>query len=224
MSEMQEQGGRARTRGFLRRDVEEELTDRISSISVMIDHERRLLFIHIARTGGTSVETALAGNDWWDICPESKHISASQTRKLYGEHIWQSFVKFIIVRNPWDRLVSMWAAGWWWDDRTHLRGIKPLTFRDFVLTLRPHPNEHYDSLFYHQILDEKLYFVLRFETLMIDFSLMLKQLNLPDVILPHIQSRRSWRRVHYRKYFDNESASLVEKMFESDISQYGYSF
>ncbi|MCA9055782.1 MAG: hypothetical protein KDA75_18225, partial [Planctomycetaceae bacterium] len=68
----------------------------------MIDHQRKLLFIHIARTGGTSIEAALVGCDWWDIDPETKHLSASQAKQIYGDEIWSTYTKFAVVRNPWD--------------------------------------------------------------------------------------------------------------------------
>lgn len=186
----------------------------------MIDPVRKLLFIHIARTGGTSVETALAGRDWWQIDPQSKHISASQARILYGEDNWRSHTKFSIVRNPWDRLVSMWSTGWW-NEQTQQREIYPSTIKEFVLTLAPHPHERYASLHYHSILDQDLDFILRFEHLQCDFSSMLTSINAPDICLPHVESRV---RDHYRTYFDEESASLVADLFQQDIQTYGYSF
>ena len=76
----------------------------------MIDHRSKLIFIHIARTGGTSIEASLVGKDWWLVDPSSKHISAKQARDLYGKDIWEAYTKFSVVRNPWDRVVSMWAT------------------------------------------------------------------------------------------------------------------
>lgn len=186
----------------------------------MIDTVRRLLFIHIARTGGSSVETALVGRDWWLIDPQSKHISASQARSLYGEDIWRSHTKFSIIRNPWDRVVSMWATGRW-NQKTQNLAFEPPTIKDFILALVPHRNEHYRSLHYHSILDQDLDFILRFENLQVDFSSMLTSLNLPDIRLPHVESRV---RDDYRSYFDMESASLIAQLFQLDIQTYGYAF
>lgn len=111
----------------------------------------------------------------------------------------------------------MWATGWWNDgnepDPSHLK--------EFITGLRPHPNEHYASLHYHQILDQDVDFILRFENLQSDFSSMLRILKLPDLRLPHVEGRR---RNHYRAYFDVESASLVASMFETDVQRYDYTF
>jgi hypothetical protein len=184
----------------------------------MIDRCRKLLFVHIARTGGTSIETALVGRDWWHIEPATKHLSASQTRARYGERVWRAFTKFTVVRNPWDRVVSMWATGWW--HRTEPDEC-PESFRDFILGLKPNRVERYASLHYHRIIDERLDFVLRFERLQDDFSAMLRAIGQPDVRLPHVEKRD---RKHYRTYYDAETVALVGRLFEADIRRYDYTF
>jgi hypothetical protein len=187
----------------------------------MIDHKRKLLFIHIARTGGTSVETALVGADWWKIDPGSKHISASQARAYYGDEIWQSYTKFTIVRNPWDRLVSMWATEWWWGATTHLKGKKPASFQEFLMTLQPHPHEFYRSLHYREILDEPLDAVLRFENLGSEFEQLMRIAHGEPVQLPHVQSRA---RDEYSTYYDEATRELVAAQYAGDISTFGYQF
>jgi hypothetical protein len=188
----------------------------------MIDPARRLLFVHIARTGGTSIETALIGRDWWEIDPATKHVSASQARALYGEAVWREYTTFSVVRNPWDRVVSMRATGWWSDHRTHLGGRDPGTLREFVLGLRPHPaSERYPSLPCADILDEEVDFVLRFERLQADFAAMLAAVGLSDVPLPHAERRE---RGPYRAYYDADTAALVGQVFGRDVERYGYTF
>jgi hypothetical protein len=187
----------------------------------MIDHARKLIFVHIARTGGTSIEEALMGRDWWKIDPDSKHLSASQTRQLYGDDVWQRYTKFSVVRNPWDRLVSMWATGWWWSEQTHLDGQKPTSLQQFIATLRPHPHERYEALHYHQILDEPLDAILRFETLVDDFATLLARCASAPIALPHAERRE---RAPYRDYYDAQSRDLVMDLFARDIADYKYSF
>lgn len=187
----------------------------------MIDSQRKLLFIHIARTGGTSIETALVGSDWWQIDPATKHLSASQTRKHFGEDVWRSHTKFSVIRNPWDRLVSMWITGWWYAEQTNFRGRKPSRLYDFIKKLRPHPHEVYDSLYYHEILDERIDFLLRFENLQDDFQSMLQKIGVTPVTLPHVEKRE---RGHYRDFYDPATKSLVEKLYRRDIKEFGYEF
>ncbi len=187
----------------------------------MIDHERRLLLIHIARTGGTSIEAALAGNDWWHIDSATKHMSASQTKQLYGEQIWQDDVKFTVIRNPWDRVISMWSTGWWHEQARSCNTNQLESLKDFILKLKPHPNEKYNSLFYNEIIDEEIDFILRFETLQVDFSEMLKKVGASDVVLPHKEKRD---RKHYREYYDSDAQEMINQLFKKDIDLYGYAY
>jgi hypothetical protein len=184
----------------------------------VIDHQRRLLFIHIARTGGTSIEAALVGRDWWEVDPPSKHLSASQTRTRYGDAVWNDYHTFAVVRNPWDRLVSMWATGWW---QEAANAPADLPFRDFVQTLQPHPNEIYQSLHYHEILDEPVDSILRFESLPADFADLLHRRGCDGVPLPHREQRQ---RGSYREYYDVDTRRHVERVFAADIARFDYTF
>lgn len=184
----------------------------------MIDHQRQLLFVHIARTGGTSIEAALIGRDWWEVDPPSKHLSASQTRRLYGDELWNRYFKFSVVRNPWDRLVSMWATGWWEPDSSARDRTR---FPEWVRNLQPHPHEHYQSLHYHEILDEPIDRVLRFEHLAADFERLLSDVGRPAVSLPHCEGRS---RESYQRYYDARTRDYVGEVFAEDIRRFGYQF
>lgn len=184
----------------------------------MIDHARKLIFIHIARTGGSSIETALVGKDWWLIDPKTKHISAGMARKIYGDDIWNAYTKFSVVRNPWDRIVSMWATKWW-HQASELD--ENCSFEKFIREMRPHPHEIYNSLFYSEILDEDIDFILRFESLNKDFSLMLKDIGVEDVPLPHIEKREhSW----FTHMYKEKEKNVVSELYNTDILKFGYSF
>jgi hypothetical protein len=62
----------------------------------------------------------------------------------------------------------MWTIGYWYEEGTHLNGVKPEGFAEFMRTLKPHPGEIYDTLHQHRVLDEEIDFILRFETLQRD--------------------------------------------------------
>lgn len=187
----------------------------------MIDHQRKLLFVHITRTGGTSIEKSLIREDWWKIDPRTKHLSASQTHRHYGDRLWREYTTFAVVRNPWDRFVSMWSIGYWYSPDTHLKGVKPANFKEFLRTLRPHPAEVYNTLHQTQILDEPVDYILRYETLQQDFSGMLKQRDLEDMTLPvALKSERK----PYREYYDSETEEQIGRIYAADIRCYKYSF
>lgn len=184
----------------------------------MIDHQRRLIFIHIARTGGTSIEAACVGQDWWNIQSQTKHLSAHQSRLLYGEDVWRSYFKFTVVRNPWDRAISLWFRRAW-SASPRQRPIEDL--EAFLLQLRPHKHEKYNSLHFHEIINDDVDCILRYESLQIDFSSMLESLGYQPVTLPHLESTS---RGPYQMYYDPTTQDLVREIWALDIQRWNYTF
>ncbi len=94
---------------------------------MIISHSRRLIFIHIHKAGGTSVECALAQYlTWNDLIVGStplgkaindhyrkrygldKHSSVSDIEKVCGQEILDQYYVFSVVRHPLDRLCSLY--------------------------------------------------------------------------------------------------------------------
>jgi hypothetical protein len=178
-----------------------------------------LIFVHITRTGGTSIEVALAGQDWWQISPQTKHMSARQIRIQVGEEKWADYFKFSIVRNPWDRVVSMFATGWWMGDDRQL--CAEAEFEFFIKSLAPHPHEIYSSLMYSEIINEKLDMTIRYEALQQGFDKVCEAINKPTILLGREESRE---RLHYSTYYTDTTRRLVGKLFKKDIEDYQYVF
>lgn len=72
----------------------------------LIDRRNKLIFIHIYKTGGTSVRSLMDGVECNVI-----HCSAKTTAFVleHSGHLddWNSFFKFSIVRNPYDFAISL---------------------------------------------------------------------------------------------------------------------
>ena len=58
------------------------------------------VFIHINKCGGTSMERALG-------MPFINHRTAEEHRNIIGNKLWSMRYKFALVRNPYDRLGSL---------------------------------------------------------------------------------------------------------------------
>lgn len=98
-----------------------------------LSHRFKTIFIHIPKTGSTSIEALLGMHgDRGDIgvvpYPDQvadrrhfygrqlQHMTAARLRaELNDEPVFSSYFKFSVVRNPWDRLVSTcaWSGGKW---------------------------------------------------------------------------------------------------------------
>ena len=118
-----------------------------------IDHNNKLVFIHVSRTGGSSIKTALNLH-------EKKYTEHHHLDSSYIPKECKDYFKFAFVRNPFDRFVSLY----------HFRP-KGLSFSDWLDNI---------TLTYVQQVDyglDKLDFVGRYENLQDDFDKFCKKIN-----------------------------------------------
>jgi hypothetical protein len=79
---------------------------------MVVCHEKRCIFIHIPKTGGTSIEQFIKDNDKNNLLfigvrnNRSLHHLTAKELKLIIPYIYIKYYKFSIVRNPYDRLLS----------------------------------------------------------------------------------------------------------------------
>jgi hypothetical protein len=129
----------------------------------MIFHDKKLIYIHVPKTGGTSIENYLNGSvvdsNYLDrdkcsgYCPERhcwlQHLPMSEmlSNNGYCGQDLKSYFSFGFVRNPYDRVVSSWL----WSKaqiKRRATGIVSL-FRDLSSGLFEFPSvEHLDRDFY----------------------------------------------------------------------------
>src|SRR5581483_8183320 len=91
----------------------------------MINHKHKFIFIHINRTGGTSWERS------FNIKSGHDHDLAVQIKKNVSKKVWNTYYKFAIVRNPWDRYLSIYK-----NRRTNQGRFKRYkTFKSWIFSL-----------------------------------------------------------------------------------------
>lgn len=178
------------------------------------------IFIHINKTGGSSIERALR--------IPFEHKSALEKIAEVGIEQWERKLTFAVIRNPWDKVVSHYH----YRVQTNQTGMADhrTDFKEWVLlAYRDQDPLYYDKpkMFMPQsdwvsdaegkILVDR---ICRFERLSEDFSDICKQLG-KDVTLPHLKSSK---RGHYRDYFDAETAAVVASWFRKDLENFNYSF
>jgi hypothetical protein len=194
----------------------------------MISHEHGFIFVHIGRTGGSSFErlvgvgvtqdlrTRVTGNTDF---PE-KHGTFSFFREQYPAE-FETFFKFTIIRNPYDRIVSAWH----W--RSKVVGDFDGSLKDFILaTLARSDAWSYRARLGLEGLDfegsvKKLDFVARFETLGDDIRFICSRVGLDHTKFPHTNET-----VHrpYWEYYDDETRELFTNEFKIEIDYFGYEF
>lgn len=69
--------------------------------------DKKIIFIHITKSAGGSVQRAFRINGFeFDFAEE--HRTAQQHLEILGKNVFDECFKFSFVRNPWDRMVSIY--------------------------------------------------------------------------------------------------------------------
>ena len=72
----------------------------------------KIIFIHIPKTGGTSINSVLGLNMFYSMVevPEPQHLPAKIVKKALIPAFWRDAFKFTILREPIDKMLS--EFGW----------------------------------------------------------------------------------------------------------------
>lgn len=173
----------------------------------------KVIFVHIPRTSGTSIEYCITC-----VPDEKKHLRASQLKKIVGS-AWEGAYKFTFVRNPFDRLISIFHAPYY-KDINILSGKKLDFFLDnYFLPSWEHGFTQNDYVDEH--IDEIFFFEQR--------SLGVKQLNakLAAFCIKVDSSKKlrvTQRSTKYRAFYNAGTRKRVETLFEDDLNRFGYDF
>ncbi|MFZ9060289.1 MAG: sulfotransferase family 2 domain-containing protein [Steroidobacteraceae bacterium] len=180
----------------------------------------RIVFIHINKTAGTSVERALH--------LRSERKTALQKREEMGRERFERAFKFAFVRNPWDKVLSHYH----YRMRTNRTGLADagLDFRTWVLKAygERDPRWHDDP---RMFMAQRLWldddagrclvdFVGRFERLEQDFGEACRRMGV-QATLPHVKVTRH---APYREAYDDETRALVARVFAADLEAFGFEF
>ena len=232
----------------------------------MICHEHECVFIHIPKNAGQSIESVFLGlvNLTWAARaplllrantdpkagpPRLAHLKAHEyvgCGHLAQEQFTRYF-KFAFVRNPWDRMVSIYK---------YMGLRKGLSFKEFLM------GEFKSDIWKnrHWFVGPQVGFICspsgelmvdflgRFEKLQEDFQVVCQRLGLPALELPHVNQskgvklgtalKQALRKKigvffgaegptvyrNYEDYYDEESKEFVAQLYANDIERFGYHF
>jgi len=190
----------------------------------MIDNRKKCIFIHVSKTGGTSIEHALNPHVPLDTSSgasqkgntrfRDKHWSAKQYKFNYPQK-YESYFTFAFVRNPWDRFVSNWN---WFE---YLNMYTDETFESWLTKVVGTEIYSYERMLREHgetIVD----FVGEFENLQSDFNHVCQVLGISPTVLPHKNNLS--KRPHYSRYYSKKTKQLVSEHFTWVIKRFGYEF
>ena len=205
----------------------------------MINHKHKFIFIHIPKTGGTSIEDTLFSRktrtkkNLWGGYDSNKyqdgglqHLMATHILNEVGEDMFSKYFKFSFVRNPWDKLVSQFKYNRNRYDLREIIGVdKETKFHEYLIKLnstRNHVQWDYQHKFIYKECGKILVdFIGKFENLQQDFNFVCDKIGIPQQQLPH---KNKSKHKHYTEYYDDETKQIVAEKYAKDIEYFGYEF
>ena len=206
---------------------------------MIISHQHRFIFVAVPKTGTHSVREVLRPR----LGPEDEeqarlfvdkkfsdpvlaslghgHISLSQLRAHMDRGLFDTYLKFAFVRNPFARFVS-YCAFVSSKSGAFERDPKAVMHQ----TLAAPPRGHIIFQPQHQFLADSsgtllTDFVGRVENMQHDFDTICQRLGIPSSGLGH---KNSSQHGDYRSYYDQELIDGVGKFFARDLELFGYDF
>ena len=202
----------------------------------MICTRRNIVFVHLRRTGGNSVEAALGGivlldrwfrrTDAWDNDLHRGrswykrdrrghriHATAAEIKALHPAEFDRCF-RFAFVRNPWEQMASLYG-------RLHPQDRGFAGFRAWLHGFDLAPGTVPQASLFDAAGRCLVDFIGRFERLQDDFDEACDRAAIPRCRLRHTNAAAGR---DLATVYDTETHALVARLFAADIARYGYEF
>lgn len=214
----------------------------------MISHKHKCIFVEVPRTGSTSVRKLIGK-------PKTPHLNICQIRSELcnhwshdsrfsgrlkslasllrpeaarveaGEQIFRSYFKFGFVRNPWDRVVSLYMRPTCEQMRARIGFDTFVENIEFSSATCQHPVPHRNQLDWFVDPDGEVMvnFIGRFERLNEDWEVISQRIGLAGQRLPH-KNKKVGDKKHYTEWYTPKTIDLIRRKFSVDIEYFEYDF
>ena len=213
-----------------------------------ISHQFNTIYIHIPKTGGTSIEKYLNIYNENGLRPNTnilhghvpikfedneydplnvgglagynlQHLTSNEIKKLLTVQIYQKYFKFTFIRNPWDRMVSEYKWAYY-----------SLSFEDYINRILyvvenriklETKNAHFRPQI--EYINNDLDFIGRFENFNQDIEKVSSLIGL-DFDIKKLPHEKKTNRKHYKEYYNEQTKQIINNIYKEDIKQFDYEF
>ncbi len=217
---------------------------------MIISEQYNFIFVHIPKTAGLSVTDAFGkygrprGRTIWrsisrrmpylespSVAHFRVHEPAWKMIAKLSRPVFDGFLSFSVVRNPFDHAVSHYEYMKQFRIRSTADKVAGMSFREY-LEYRMRPPFWNDTIF-ARMPDQSYYLtdrdgklavkrLVRFENLAEELEELSRDLELPDFSLRHVNKTKADRKP-MRDYYDDETVGLVRRIYDRDFDLIGYS-
>lgn len=213
----------------------------------MISEKYNFIFFHVPKAAGSSISKALNESLRNDVLANDKnnafkkflsqkgriwhnHATSEEVKEYLGNELYQSYFKFCFVRNPFDRLVSLYH---------YTKQKEVIIYKKNKLKLPKFSKQIIDAGSFENwikagnlgstqtkfLSDNKgeflVDFVGRSENLQADFSYICGVLGIQNTILPQVNVSKH---DDFKKYYNEDTKEIVSNWFKKDLELFDYNF
>ena len=143
-----------------------------------------------------------------------KHMTAAEIRDVVGTTTWETYFKFCVERNPWEKAVALY------DQRTRGLAIRP-PIADFFAKVPAESLSNYQLYTIDGVLAVDR--VIRYEHLAAELQAVSNLLNLPEPVVlepeVHVDDRH-----HYSTMLHATERAIIDRVCKHEIETFGYGF
>ena len=210
---------------------------------MILSYKYKFLFIHVPKTAGCSIDEhvrPLLDRD--DLLIEwgrenerfrmhrhhlTRHVTASTARDCFGNRLWNAVYKFAVVRNPFDRLISL--HNYYQRSPENLFRGRTVPFNCFIME----PERYFPTClsafhYYTPSSGEKrtiLDRILRYENLHTELGEVFESLGIPygGTLAPKRNTEQRYMK-DYRACYSKEARAKVEAECKDELDFFNYEF
>jgi len=187
----------------------------------------KAIYISIPRVASTSIQESLLRNIDEDSIGHQDLVNYEQAEDKYGKPALNKNFVFSFVRNPWDRMVSIFFHQAETNPKL-LYSTGARTFEDFVNEVTQnrlgtlHDLCHTQvSMLKNKFSDIRLDYTGRFEELNRDYKTVCEAISIEPTRLRKLNQSYHF---NYKHYYNDDLKSKVARFFEEDIDTFKYTF
>jgi hypothetical protein len=155
------------------------------------------------------------------------HIPAWRIRERVSPKVWNTYFKFAVERNPWDKVIS----GWFYDKEWYNSDLTLDEYLDFCerrirKSIRgsgrcPYNYPNYIDPHTGKVMVDR---IIKYENLYKEFKEILDTIGIESKSGLDVFAKKSSRERDYIEFYNEQQKDRVGELFKKEIELHGYTF